>query len=373
MRVGLLTGGGDCPGLNAVLRAVGKSLLLQYDAEIFGFEEGFLGLIERRARSLNYRDLSGILNLGGTILGTHNRANPMSFYGLGGEDVSDSVAEYVNELGLDCIVALGGDGTMSICHELSLKGVNFVGVPKTIDNDLMATERTFGFDTAVSIATDAIDRLQTTGQSHQRIMILETMGRYTGWLALHAGIAGGGDIILIPEIPYDLEEVASVCRAREAKQKFTVIVIAEGAKQKDGTMTVREVDESSPDPIRLGGVANVLRNQLEDLTHSEIRSMVLGHIQRGGSPTAFDRMFATQLGSYAAALVSSKRYNRMVAVQDNRLTSVPLKDVAHQTRVVPTNHVAIASALAIGTSFGDPDLELPLDSLGDKVSISHGT
>lgn len=372
MRVGLLTGGGDCPGLNAVLRAVGKSLLLQCDAEILGFEEGFLGMIERRARPLSYRDLSGILNLGGTILGTHNRANPFDFYGAGGADVSDSVVEYVQELGLDCVVALGGDGTMSICHALAEKGIPFVGIPKTIDNDLMATERTFGFDTAVSIATDAIDRLQTTGQSHQRIMILETMGRYTGWLAMHAGMAGGADIILIPEIPYDLEEVASVCRAREAKQKFTIIVIAEGAKPKDGQMTVREVDKSSPDPIRLGGVANVLRNQLEEITYSEIRSMVLGHIQRGGSPTAFDRVFATNLGCYAASLVSSGHTNRMVAVRDNRLTSVALKDVANQTRRVPTDHPAIASAMAIGTSFGDPDLLRPLSSLKDGASISHG-
>lgn len=370
MRVGILTGGGDCPGLNAVIRAVAKSLMLEYKAELIGFEDGFLGLIERRSRTLNYLDVSGILAQGGTILGTHNRANPLKYYGADNADVSDRVLEYYHELGLDCVVVMGGDGTMSICHAMSQKGMNFVGVPKTIDNDLMATERTFGFDTAVSIATDAVDRLQTTGQSHQRIMVLETMGRYTGWLALHAGISGGADIILIPEVPYDIEEVARVCNERAGRQRFTVIVVAEGAKPKDGTMTVRETDSSSPDPIRLGGVANVLRQQLEPLTECEIRATVLGHIQRGGTPTAFDRMFATNLGCYAAALVASGRYGRMVAVRDNRLTSVKLDEVANKTRTVPRDHVSIAAALAIGTSFGDATLSLPLDALGDRVSLS---
>lgn len=370
MRVGILTGGGDCPGLNAVIRAVAKSLMLEYKAELIGFEDGFLGLIERRSRALSYIDVSGILAQGGTILGTHNRANPLRYYGADNADVSDRVLEYYNELGLDCIVVLGGDGTMSICHAMSQKGMNFVGVPKTIDNDLMATERTFGFDTAVMIATDAIDRLQTTGQSHQRVMILETMGRYTGWLALHAGISGGADVILIPEVPYDIHEVARVCNARAERQRFTVIVVAEGAKPKDGTMTVRETDASSPDPIRLGGVANVLRQQLEPLTDCEIRATVLGHIQRGGTPTPFDRMFATNLGCYAAALVASGRYGRMVAVRDNRLTSVKLDEVANKTRTVPTDHVSIAAALAVGTSFGDAELKLPLDALGDRVSLS---
>ena len=370
MRVGILTGGGDCPGLNAVIRAVAKSLMLEYHAEILGFEDGFLGLIERRARRLDYRDVSGILDQGGTILGTHNRANPLKYYGAGGADVSDQVAAYYHELGLDCVVVLGGDGTMSICHAMSAKGMSFVGVPKTIDNDLMATERTFGFDTAVAIATDAVDRLQTTGQSHQRVMILETMGRYAGWIALHAGIAGGADVILIPEIPYDVEEVARVCNARAGRQRFTVIVIAEGAHVKEGSMTVRETDLSSPDPLRLGGVANVLRHQLEQHTDCEIRSTVLGHVQRGGSPTPFDRVFATQLGCYAASLVASRRYGRMVAVRDNHLTSVPLELVANKTRTVPRDHVAIAAAMAVGTSFGDPELKLPLDQLGDGVSLS---
>lgn len=367
MRVGLLTGGGDCPGLNAVIRAVAKSLMIECGAEIVGFEDGFLGLIERRSRVLTYKDVSGILAQGGTILGTHNRANPTSFYGAGGADVSEQVLEYYNELGLDGIVVLGGDGTMSICHAMSKHGMKFVGVPKTIDNDLMQTDRTFGFDTAVAIATDGIDRLQTTGRSHHRVMILETMGRYAGWIALYSGLAGGADVILIPEIPYDIDEIARVCQSREDRQRFTIIAIAEGAKPKGGGMTVRETVESSPDPLRLGGVGNVLRLALEERLDSEIRTTVLGHIQRGGAPTPFDRVLATKFGCYAAALVSAGKWGRMVSIQNNHLTSVELDKVANKTRLVQPQSVAVASALATGVSFGDPDLEAPLSELGDMV------
>ena len=341
--------------------------MLDCKAEIVGFEEGFLGLIERRSRPLDYRDVSGILAQGGTILGTHNKANPLRYFGADGADVSDRVLDYYEELGLDGIVVLGGDGTMSICHGMSQKGMRFIGVPKTIDNDLMQTDRTFGFDTAVSIATDGIDRLQTTGQSHGRVMILETMGRYTGWLALYAGIAGGADVILLPEIPYDIDEVARVCQERAGRQRFTIIAVAEGAKPKDGSVTVRETIEGSPDPIRLGGVGNVLKQQLEERITQEIRTTVLGHIQRGGSPTPFDRILATQFGCYAASLVARGEWGRMVALQDNRLTSVRLEDVANKTRFVQPDSMAVTSALAIGASFGDPDLHLPLSHLEDRV------
>ncbi len=370
MRVGILTGGGDCPGLNAVIRAVAKSLMVEHGAEVIGFEEGFLGLIERRSRALSYRDVSGILARGGTILGTHNRANPLKYFGAGGADVSDQVVAYYEELGLDGIIVLGGDGTMSMCHAMSQKGMRFVGVPKTIDNDLMGTERTFGFDTAVAIATDAVDRLQTTGQSHGRVMILETMGRYAGWIGLHAGIAGGADVILIPEIPYDIEEVARVCRERERHQRFTVIVVAEGAMPQGGSFTVRETDESSPDPIRLGGIANALKLQLEERVDSEVRATILGHIQRGGTPTPFDRVLATNLGCYAASMFVAGRYNHMVAVQEDRLTSVPLEEVANQTRTVPRDCLLVASALATGTSFGDVSVKRSLASLADRMSLS---
>ena len=370
MRVGILTGGGDCPGLNAVIRAVAKSLMVECDAEIVGFEDGFLGMIERRSRPLSYMDVSGILAQGGTILGTHNRANPTKYFGAGGADVSDKVKAYYDELGLDGVVVLGGDGTMSICYAMSQHGMNFIGVPKTIDNDLMQTDQTFGFDTAVSIATDAIDRLQTTGQSHQRVMILETMGRYAGWIALYSGIAGGADVILIPEIPYDIDEIARVCQSRKDRQRFTIIVVAEGAKPAGGGLTVREQVEDSPDPIRLGGVGNVIRYELEKRIDSEIRTTVLGHIQRGGTPTQFDRVLATKFGCYAASLVASGQWGRMVALQDNRLTSVELDKVANKTRMVERDSMAVASALGIGSSFGCTDLEVSLAKLGDnKVAL----
>ena len=285
MRIGILTGGGDCPGLNAVIRAVSKTLILHHDAEIIGFMDGYMGLVERHCKTLSYRDVSGILNQGGTILGTHNKANPLSYFRRDGADVSDEVGAYYRELGLDGIIVIGGDGTMSISHAMSSKAMNFIGVPKTIDNDLVSTDRTFGFDTAVAIVTEAIDRLQTTGQSHGRIMILETMGRYAGWIAAEAGLAGGADVVLLPEIPFEIDEIVRVCNERDERQKFTIIVVAEGAKPKDGTMVVRETIADSPDPIRLGGIGNYLADQLKHRVDSEVRTTVLGHIQRGGTPT----------------------------------------------------------------------------------------
>jgi 6-phosphofructokinase 1 len=336
LRVGLLTGGGDCPGLNAVIRAVTKSLILQHNAEVIGFEDGFLGLIEQRIRPLSYADASGILTRGGTILGTNNKANPFSYYKRGDADVSLQVLRYAQTLGLDAVIAIGGDGTMSIAHQLQEKGLNFIGVPKTIDNDLMETDRTFGFDTAVSIVTEALDRLHTTAQSHQRVMILETMGRYAGWIALYAGVAGGADIILIPEFEYEIEEVAQVVREREnSGRSFTIIVIAEGAKARGGDLVVAQRIEESPDPIRLGGVGKLLEHQLRELVRSEVRTTILGHVQRGGTPTAYDRNLATAFGTYAASMVSGGQFGRMVALRDNRIRSVALADVAHKTRTVP--------------------------------------
>ena len=352
MRVGILTGGGDCPGLNAVIRAATKSLILGYDAEVIGFMKGFLELIENEYRELDYRAVSGILDQGGTILGTHNRANPFNYFGADGADVSDRVVENYRALGLDGVIVIGGDGTMSICAEMQAKGINIVGVPKTIDNDLMNTDRTFGFDTAVAIATEAIDRLQTTGQSHERVMILETMGRYAGWIALEASIAGGADIVLIPEIPYDIDVVAQVCRTRAARQAFTIIVVAEGAIPKDGGLTVRETIDDSPDPIRLGGIGNVIRLQLENRIDSEIRVTVLGHVQRGGTPTASDRILSTRYGTYAGAAAARGEWGRMVSLQNGHLTTVALSEVANKTRTVPTDDYLIKSARAVGMSFG---------------------
>jgi 6-phosphofructokinase 1 len=371
LRVGVLTGGGDCPGLNAVIRAVTKSLILQYNAQVVGFEDGFEGLVEERMRSLNYKDVSGILTQGGTILGTSNKANPFNYHRRGGADVSARVIKYCKTLSLDAIVAIGGDGTMSIAHAFQERGLNMVGVPKTIDNDLVGTDRTFGFDTAVAIATEAIDRLHTTAQSHHRVMIIETMGRYAGWIALYAGAAGGADVILIPEYEYDLDEVVRACRGRESGgQSFTIICVAEGAKPKGGQLSVSDVVEDSPDPIRLGGICKVLERQLEQRIRSEVRTSILGHIQRGGTPTAYDRNLATAFGSYAAAMVAAGEFGRMVALQENRLTSIALSEVANKTRTVPPDAPMVAAALAVGTSFGVKDLDLRLQGGQKSRAIS---
>ena len=353
MRVGVLTGGGDCPGLNAVIRAVTKSLVLGHGAEVLGFEDGFLGLIENRYRPLDYRAVSGILTRGGTILGTSNKANPFRFFGADDADVSDSVLAQYHDLGLDGLVAIGGDGTMSICHGLQRKGLRIVGVPKTIDNDLVGTDRTFGFDTAVTIATEAIDRLHTTAQSHHRVMILETMGRYAGWIALHAGVASGADIILLPEFPYRLDEVVAVCRRREAGgQRFTIIAMAEGARPEGGEMTIKKVVEDSPDPVRLGGACQVLGALLETRLESEVRTTILGHVQRGGTPTPFDRVLSTRFGARAAELVAAGMSGVMVALQGDRLAEIPLDAVADKVRVVPPDEPLLQAARGVGTSFG---------------------
>ncbi len=358
LRVGVITGGGDCPGLNAVIRAVVKSLILQHNAEVLGFEDGFHGLIEERIHPLDYSDVRGILTRGGTILGTSNKANPFSYHRRGDADVSAQVLKFVRTLGLDAMVVIGGDGTMSISHRLQELGLNIVGVPKTIDNDLMCTERTFGFDSAVAIASEAIDRLHTTAQSHHRVMILETMGRYAGWIALFAGVASGADVILIPEFEYEINEIVRVCKEREMSgQRFTIIAVAEGSKPVGGSMVVQELVAGSPDPIRLGGISKVLENQLEAHLRSEIRTTILGHTQRGGTPTPFDRNLATAFGAYAAAMVGAGEFGKMVALQQNRLTSVSLKEVAGKIRTIPRDCAMLATALAVGTSFGVSNLE----------------
>ena len=370
-RIGVLTGGGDCPGLNAVIRAVTKSLILQHNAEVIGFEDGFLGLIEQRSRHLSYRDVSGILTRGGTILGSSNKANPFSYFRRGDADVSSEVISYCERINLDAVIAIGGDGTMSISHRLQQLGLNLVGIPKTIDNDLMATDRTFGFDTAVSIATEAIDRLHTTAQSHHRVMILETMGRYAGWIALHSGVASGADVILIPEIAYDIESIVDVCRERESSgQRFTLIVVAEGAHPRGGEMTVRKRIEESPDPLRLGGVGTRLEQDLQEHVRSEIRTTTLGHVQRGGTPTAYDRNLATAFGSYAAAMVADGNFGQMVALQGSRLTSVPFSEVANQNRQVPRDAPLLTAGLAVGTSFGVKDLDQRFEGSTTTATVS---
>ena len=357
-RIGVLTGGGDCPGLNAVIRAVSKAAM-KGGIEVFGIEDGYLGLIQNRMRVLKNEDVSNILTQGGTILGACNKSNPVAYAVPEGDhwvirDVRDQVAEHYTSAGLDALVVIGGDGTMSGAAKLIDCGLNIVGVPKTIDNDLWGTEVTFGHDTAVSTAADALDKVHTTASSHHRVMIVELMGRYAGWLALSAGLAAGADVILIPEIPFNIEKVCETCLERSKHGKrFTIIAVGEGAKPADGQMFIREVDETSPDPIRLGGVANFLAVEIEKRTGLECRSIILGHVQRGGTPTPHDRLLATQFGFHAYELLQHHRFGRVVVQRNGNIESLPIVDVADKVRTVPHNHIMIRSARAIGTSFGE--------------------
>mgnify|MGYP000848945453 FL=1 len=350
MRIGVLTGGGDCPGLNAVIRAVTKSLLRQCGAEVIGIRNGFAGLMGQTplTRPLDWDSVSGILMQGGTILGTSNKANPLASEASAAQAMANARA-----LGLDALVAIGGDGTMAIAHGIAQRDLPVVGVPKTIDNDIVGCERSFGFDTAVATVTEAIERLQTTGQSHGRVMIVETMGRYAGWIALEAGLAGAADVILLPEIDYSVAAVARICREREQRGRHSLICIGEGAKPHGGALTIERQVADSPDPIRLGGVAHALREQLQPLLDSEVRATVLGHVQRGGAPTPFDRVLATQFGNEAAQLLMTGQFNRMVTLQCERLASLPLAEVAHQSRQVPLDHPLLRTARQIGVSLGE--------------------
>lgn len=357
-RIGVLTGGGDCPGLNAVIRAVGKPALA-CDVEVVGIEDGYLGLIENRLHPLHPADLSDILTRGGTILGSCNKANPAAYAMPEGDgwvvrDVTDDVVRHYRAAGLDALVVIGGDGTMSGAAGLVERGLRIVGVPKTIDNDLWATEITFGHHTAVATATDALDKVHTTASSHHRVMVVELMGRYAGWLALHAGMASGADVILLPEIPFSIEAVTEVCRRRSrVGKRFTIVAVGEGARPRDGAMFVERTDETSPDPIRLGGVARWVAQRIEEASGLEARHVVLGHVQRGGTPTAFDRVLSTRLGHEAFRLLASGGFGRVVVQQQGRITSVPLEEVAGRIRTVPADDPTLAAARAVGTSFGD--------------------
>ena len=359
-RIGILTGGGDCPGLNAVIRAVTKAALTHHRCEVLGILEGYAGLVEGRTTTLADANVSNILPLGGTILGTSNRANPFKYpvggpSGSGGfADRSQDVLRRITELRLDGLVVVGGDGTLSAAARLAEMGVPLVGVPKTIDNDLAATDLTFGFDSALAMATEGVDRLHTTAESHHRIMVLEVMGRYAGWIALRAGIAGGGDIILILEIPYEIDRVCEAIRSRRSRGKrFSLIVVAEGAAPRGGQMVVKRILAGSPDPVRLGGVGEVVAKQIEDQLELETRVTVLGHLQRGGGPTAFDRWLATRFGTAAVELLVKGQTGRMVALQGTHIGSVPLKEAVSQLRRVDPKGEEVQTARAVGTSFGD--------------------
>jgi 6-phosphofructokinase 1 len=360
-KIAVLTGGGDCPGINAVIRAVAKKAMLEFGMDVIGIEDGYDGLIHNRHRKLGYDEVSGILTLGGTILGASKISNPYQ-YGLQKgkaivfKDVSRKAIANFKKLGVDGLVCLGGDGTLAIACRLMKDGIPVIGVPKTIDNDLRGTEITFGFDSAVAVATEAIDRLHSTAESHHRVMIVEVMGHRSGWIALYAGVAGGGDIILIPEIPYSLEAILAKVRDRKKKGKrFSIVVVAESAKPKGGHVVVKMIVERSADPVRFGGVGINLSDQIERATGTEARAVVLGHLQRGGSPTAHDRILATQLGAMAVELVVRRKFGRMVAVEKGLITSVPLETASGGPRTVPLDHPLIRAARAVGTSFGDED------------------
>ena len=358
-RIGVLTGGGDCPGLNAVVRAVTKTAINQYGLAVYGIYDGFLGLIENRMEYLQYGDVSNILTQGGTILGTSNRANPFQFPVLiDGEkqmaDVSDDCVRNAEAKELDAIVCIGGDGTMAAAAGLSEKGFNFIGVPKTIDNDLWGTEITFGFNTAVVTATEALDKVHSTASSHHRVMIVEVMGRYAGWIALYAGVASGSDCILMPEIPYHLDKVCEFVESRSRHGKrFSIITVAEGAKEAGGEMVVQRIVADSPDPVRLGGIAHKLAADIEGKTQLECRAVVLGHVQRGGTPSAFDRTLATGFGYHALELLMAGRRNRVVVRRGGENADVGLSEVAGKIRTVPADHPMVKAAQAINTCFGD--------------------
>lgn len=357
-RIGILTGGGDCPGLNAVIRAVTKAAI-NAGIEVIGISEGYKGLVQNLVRPLSNADVSGILPRGGTILGTSNRDNPFRFRVIdedGEEQVEDRSQQVLDNYvanRLDALIVAGGDGTLTIASMLAQKGLPIVGIPKTIDNDLMATDTTFGFDTALQTATEAVDKLHTTAESHHRVMVLEVMGRNSGWIALHSGIAGGGDVILIPEIDFTYESVASsISRRAEAGKHFSIVVVAEGAHLPDGEQVVKKEYRNCPFPI-LGGVGDVVMSRLEDITGMESRVTVLGHLQRGGIPSPFDRILATRFGVRAVEVAIEGGFGTMVCLRTPGIEICTLEEAVSEQRKVPADGELVRFAKSVGMAFGD--------------------
>lgn len=360
-RIGVLTGGGDCPGLNAVIRAVTKDALF-HGMEVMGIEDGFAGLIEDRVHPLDRTSVGNILTRGGTILGSSNKANPQK-YAVGRDEHGKPIYRDMTEIcmttlemhRIEALVVIGGDGTMSAAKPFADRGINCIGVPKTIDNDLWGTDLTFGFMTAVSNATDALDKVHTTAASHHRTIVVEVMGRNAGWLALHSGVASGSDVILIPEIPFELDDICHAVETRAQRRfGFTIICCAEGAKPRGGAQIVDRVVETSPDPIRLGGVGKWLSTEIENRTGIESRSVVLGHVQRGGVPVAQDRVLSTQFGHLAMELLRMGVRNRLVVMRNGQLGHIEITEAADRQRLVdPDNDPLVNAARAVYTSFGD--------------------
>lgn len=358
--IGILTGGGDCPGLNAVIRAVVKSALKNYKLKVTGILDGFDGLIHSKTCSLTLKEVDGILSRGGTILGTTNRDNPFKYAEKdeNGQityvDKSQVVINNLKALGIDCLIVIGGDGSLSIAKEFYLQGIPVVGVPKTIDNDLSATDLTFGFETAVATATDALDKLHTTAESHHRVMIMEVMGRYAGWIALYSGLAGGADIILIPEIPFTIEEVAKEIDKRiSSGRKFSLIVVAEGAIEKGGNMVIKEIVKESFEQVRLGGIGESIRKKIENGYGFETRVTVLGHVQRGGIPIPSDRILATRYGVAAVEAAVTGKFGKMVCLRSTEILTADLSEAVSELKKVPINGTLVTSAKAIGICFGE--------------------
>jgi 6-phosphofructokinase 1 len=358
-RIGVLTGGGDAPGLNAVIRGVVKAAA-QLDWEVLGFLRGYEGLLQPVSyRALTNENTKGILHLGGSILGTVNRGRFAAKVGAGEERRIDSAilegaCATCRALGLRGLICIGGDGSLTIAQRLYERGAPVIGVPKTIDNDLDATVTTFGFDSAVAFATDALDRLHTTACSHERVMVVEVMGRHAGWIALHSGVAGGADVILIPEIAWDFESVAKKVREREAAGRpFSIVVVAEGARWPDGGLIAQGTGSGAIGEIRLGGVGERVAAEIQRITGKESRSVVLGHLQRGGSPTTFDRLLATRFGVKAVQLVVEDRFGRMVSHQPPDTLDVPIEDAIDRIRTVPPDGDVVRTARALGISLGD--------------------
>jgi ATP-dependent phosphofructokinase / diphosphate-dependent phosphofructokinase len=338
-RIGILTAGGDCPGINAAIRGVGKTAIVKYGMTLVGISDGFTGMINKEYRELTEHDLSGILTVGGTILGT-SREKPFKGNAKGKNEISKPVLikEHYEQMGLDCLVCIGGNGTLKTAHLLSQEGLNVVGIPKTIDNDVWGTDLTFGFDSAVNIATEAIDRLHSTANSHKRIMIIELMGHNAGWIALYSGIAGGGDVILIPEIEYDDNKIAEYLLHRVSENKpYSIVVVAEGIRN--------PVKDSC-------SAAQSLSKKIKELTGLETRETVLGYIQRGGTPSPMDRVLATRYGSAAADMIAERNYGKMVALKNTEITAVPLSEVSGKTKLVSPNDTLVLQARSMGTSFG---------------------
>ena len=359
-KIALLTGGGDCPGLNAVIRAVTRTAILEYGYEVIGYRYGYRGLYNNDYIPLTLDSTSGILHRGGTILYSSNKDNLFDYQVeedgvIVKKDVSDIAVENMKKEGVDALVVIGGDGTLTSARDFSRKGVNVIGVPKTIDNDLAATDVTFGFNSAIEVATEALDRLHTTAESHHRIMVCEVMGRNAGWIALHSGIAGSADVILIPEIPYDINKVVEKIKDRQVNGKpFSIIVVAEGAKPLDGEVVVNKIVSDSPDPIRLGGIGTKLANDLEKLIKGhEVRATILGHVQRGGNTSTYDRILSTRYGVAAADLINEGKFGNMVCLRNDKISYVKLEDVIGVDKNVDPNGELVITAKKLGVSFGN--------------------